>query len=668
MPIRSPLPIPAFQIAFLLVCSIVPTAALAHDGQGEHSHDHESGKAIFTTRGESRTLPMAKEEDAFQFIVYGDRTGGVPEGLRVLEQAVADTNLLDPDMVMTVGDLIQGYNETEEWMEQMTEYKDIMNQLKMKWFPVAGNHDVYWRGRTEPPQGEHEASYEKHFGPLWYSFAHKNSAFVVLYSDEGDREKNVKGFNSGKLQTMSDEQLDFLRKALEQHKSAAHVFVFLHHPRWTGRGYTGGNWDVVHEMLKSAGNVSAVFAGHIHHMRFDGPKDGIAYYTLATTGGHLSAEIPGAGYLHHLNVVTVRPAGVTVAALPIGSVIDPTEFTPEFLAEIEKAQRIRPEQTDHQMQLQVDGSASGSVTFEIKNPALRPVDLTVSLDQIGTDWKSSLDHDHFKIQSGESKVIEVALRRLADPESTLSVPKIRLDMEYVGESARIAMPPVLTPVSMRLSAVPADYFANQPDRCLNMTTEQDAVRIESSELNLPDGPFTVEAWFNPDQSAGMRGAIAKTQGSEFAIFIDEGVPQFDVHLNGKYVSAKATKKMLNHKWTHVAGLYDGTEVRVYVDGKLAGSKTASGKRTRNDLPLYIGADTNENGSAVRGFLGKINEVRITEGAAYEADFTPEKRHEVTPATRLLMHLDRTLGPFVLDHSSSATMGLLGSDDRLVPAE
>lgn len=655
-------------LAFALLLAVCTPATFAHEGHGDHDHSADQPTGFFTTRGDSRTLPPAKEEDVFHFVVYGDRTGGVPEGLKVLEQAVVDTNLLDPDLVMTVGDLIQGYNETDEWMEEMVEYKTIMDRLSMQWFPVAGNHDVYWRGKTPPPPGQHEASYEKHFGPLWYTFAHKNSGFIVLYSDEGDRATNVKGFNEGRLQTMSDEQLDFLQKSLDQHKDLDHVFVFLHHPRWIGRGYTEGNWDVVHEKLKTAGNVSAVFAGHIHQMRFDGPKDGIAYYTLATTGGHLSADIPDAGYLHHLNMVTVRPDSVIVAGLPIGSVIDPTEFTPEFLAEVQLARSIRPEQLDNDLMLNVDGSARGTMTFAIENPSTRPVDVTVSLEQTGGDWKSSLDHDHFTLPAGERKTIDVAMRRLADPDSTLSIPRVRLDMNYVGTSSRIALPPITTPVALRLSAVPANYFDGATNMCLNIANEDDAVRIESAELNMPNGAFTVEAWLNPSQSAGMRAAIAKTEISEFAIFLDEGVPQFDVHLNDRYVSAESTTKLPKNQWSHVAGVFDGSEVRIYVDGKKVAAKPGSGKRTRNQLPLYIGADPNGGGVATRAFLGRIDEVRITDGAAYADDFTPSRRLTVTPETRLMMHLDRTLGPFVLDHSTSATMGLLGYDRPLVAVE
>ena len=102
-----PLVVVAFQVA-------VPAHDHSTNGDQEISENR-----FTTTRETALAVPVAKQEEAFQFLIYGDRTGGVPEGLSILEQAVTDTNLLDPDFVMTVGDLIQGYNETPEWIEQM---------------------------------------------------------------------------------------------------------------------------------------------------------------------------------------------------------------------------------------------------------------------------------------------------------------------------------------------------------------------------------------------------------------------------------------------------------------------------------------------------------------------------------------------------------------------
>ncbi|MEM6365073.1 MAG: LamG-like jellyroll fold domain-containing protein, partial [Planctomycetota bacterium] len=612
------------------------------------------------------------------FVVFGDRTGGVPAGLEVLKQAIVDTNLLDPDLVMTVGDLIQGYNETPEWLRQMQEYQDIMDTLNMRWFPVAGNHDVYWRGETPPPQGHHEVNYETHFGPLWYTFAHKNAGFIVLYSDEGDPATNQKAFNVPMLQRMSDEQLAFLDTALATHQDRDHVFVFLHHPRWKGGGYAGGNWNVVEDMLLAAGNVSGVFAGHIHRMRYDevgsdnqdDPKPTsrtLPYYTLATTGGHLDADIPGAGYLHHFNIVTVRESRVTVASLPVGTVVDPKEFTPAFIRDTELAREIRAKidtrQPSSSVLIQTNGSAAGEVVASVRNPCQRDVEVTIALNQINTDWQSSLDHQHFELPPGQSKRIAFQLHRAVGPIESLSIPEVQISVVYVGDSTRIAMPATSTELPLELAAVPADFFRDRDNRCVQVSGG--AIQINDDEFELPDGPFTLEAWVKPFSSSGYAGMVAKTQGSEFALFYDEGSPQFDVHLDGKYVTAKSSTVIEVNQWSHIAGVFDGSHVQLFVNGQLVDAKPGSGARGRNRLPLLIGADPDRAGRVSRPFSGMIDEVRLTTGAVYSTAFTPDWRLQSLETTTLMFNLDGRVGPFALDQSASASMGRFTGSIELV---
>ena len=60
-------------------------------------------KPVQTNRVEALELTSPEEKDVFQFVIFGDRTGGPVEGIEVLRETVRGTNLLDPDFVMTAG-------------------------------------------------------------------------------------------------------------------------------------------------------------------------------------------------------------------------------------------------------------------------------------------------------------------------------------------------------------------------------------------------------------------------------------------------------------------------------------------------------------------------------------------------------------------------------------
>ncbi len=238
---------------FLALCSAPQLTAQDNIGRKHHeqhanrSHPKKKQPERFHTNRDAKKLALPGEQDAFTFAIFGDRTGGLTSGVSVLADAVRDTNLLEPDLVMTIGDLVQGYCGKAPWRRQMREYRRIMDNLLCPWFPVAGNHGIYWRGDNKP-EGEHETNFEKYFGPLWYAFEHKNSWFVVLYSDEGDPLTGQKNFNKLECQTMSPAQFEWLDGILTQAKDADHVFLFLHHPRWINKKY-GDDWDQVHRRL-----------------------------------------------------------------------------------------------------------------------------------------------------------------------------------------------------------------------------------------------------------------------------------------------------------------------------------------------------------------------------------------------------------------------------------
>ena len=617
----------------------------------------------FLTSRTGRLLELPSEAPAFQFAVFADRTGGPAEGIRVLKEAVDETNLIGPDLVLTVGDLINGYNTTPEWMAQMIEFRATMNQLDCPWFPVAGNHDVYWRGPAKPPQ-EHEDHYEEHFGPLWYAFEHKGAWFIILYTDEPDPETGERNYTKRNSQRMSPVQFEWLRETLVATGEADHVFVFLHHPRWNGGNY-GNDWDRVHELLASAGNVRAVFAGHIHRMQYAGPRDGIEYFTLATTGGNQNGTVPEAGFLHHYELVTVREAGIDVVSFPVGSAEDPRAITREVSEETAwLAGHLRPE-ISGDLAPDGEGSVRGAVSVKIRNPVKRPVEFTLTPLSDDFFWSFS-DHWHGVLEPGAEQSVEIiASRPRAGLNAGFRFPEVEVAAEYLTESARFPVPSrrfnmPLSPGEWESPPVP------RLERVIALNGEA-AASVSSDAVELGQGAFTLEAWVNGSTYGGRRGLVTKTEQSEYGIFGSDGVPSFMVFLDGAYRTATPGEPILNPgQWHHVAGVYDGAEVRLYVDGSLSGRATATGARKHNSLPLMIGADVNGNGKRIDPHSGSIDEVRLSKGARYTGEeFSPSRRHTSDEDTLLLLHADAAMGPWLHDSSGHGAHPTLLGDARVL---
>lgn len=620
---------------------------------------------IRTDREGARLPELPAQEEGFLFAVFGDRTGGPPEGIEVLDAAVHEVNLLDPDLVMTVGDLINGYNQTDAWMEQMREYRRTMDQLECAWFPVAGNHDVYWRGDGRPAE-EHEAHYEQHFGPLWYSFTHKGSGFIVLYTDEPNPETGERNFSKAECQRMSTEQLGWLRGTLEAYQELEHVFVFVHHPRWTGGQY-GDDWNRVHQALAGAGNVRAVFGGHIHHMRYDGPRDGIEYFTLATVGGHQSSLVPEAGWLHHYELVHVRPDGIHVVSYPVGSATNPRALTAEVVEETTRLSRsLRPE-FEAPLRWDAVRGASSDLVLRWRNPTSQPVELALTLGSDDARWGFLPDHLEQVVAPGA--VLELrtrAMRSGGGLDEGFRLPTAQVHANYVTDEARYAIPTQVVPLPFEATSLPTPPRPSG-ERVLALDGRSARIEIPSKDLQLPAGvPLTLECWYMPGDLAGRRGLVAKTESSEFGLFVSDYGVDWSVHLDGAYRSARAPAGTLERdRWHHLAGVFDGSEVRLYVDGQLVDRQEASGQRTLNDLPLMIGADVDRQGRPTSFATGRIDEVRLSDEALYSGR-TIDLERRLPAARDALLHLrmDGMVGPWLHDEGRNGLHPTLSGSARL----
>jgi len=224
-------------------------------------------------------LNFNNNPDNFQFAIVSDRNGGNRPG--VFEDAVRKINLLQPEFVLSVGDLISGYTtDTAVISKQWKEINGVLSDLKMPFFYLPGNHDI-----TNKVM---EKEWEKLYGSRYYSFNYKNTLFIILDSNDDD------DFNLTRLQT------DFVLKTLKENSQVRWTFVLMHHPIWTYN--TDGRFEEIEAALK--GRKSTVIAGHEHHYH-QAERNESNYYILSTTGAGSALRGNYFGEFDHVSWITM---------------------------------------------------------------------------------------------------------------------------------------------------------------------------------------------------------------------------------------------------------------------------------------------------------------------------------------------------------------------------
>jgi len=251
-------------------------------------------------------LEFRNDPHAFQFAVVSDRTGGHRPG--VFPEAVRKLNLLQPEFVMCIGDLIEGYTEDgAELDRQWDEFLGFVRELEMPFFFVPGNHDI-----SNPVMAE---EWRERFGRSYYHFVYRDVLFLCLNSEDGTPHR------------ISPEQLDWFGQTLRRHRDARWTFVFLHKPFWTDESVPEA-WLRVEKLL--ADRPHTVFTGHIHkYTKYT--RHGRSYLTLATTGGGSALAGPEYGEFDHVVWVTMADDGPRIANLMPDGIRDEDVLTEEMI-------------------------------------------------------------------------------------------------------------------------------------------------------------------------------------------------------------------------------------------------------------------------------------------------------------------------------------------------
>lgn len=153
---------------------------------------------------------------------------------------------------------------------------------------------------------------------------------------------------------------------------------------------------------------------------------------------------------------------------------------------------------------------------------------------------------------------------------------------------------------------PGDY-AIKLDGTVSMVYADDPI------FHLEDA-ITIEAWCSQkDYDVFYTPIIFKDPGFVINGSSEPGKPWPYCYLKIADANAVAApQKEPSPGWHHYAAVYDGKEVRFYIDGKVAANTPAEGKLTVGTNPLYIGGRT--GATPDRHVVGLMDEVRISDVA------------------------------------------------------
>ena len=240
----------------------------------------------------------------FQFAVVSDRSGRMRPG--VFRETVKKLNLLQPEFVICVGDLISGYTMERNILEwQYDEIDEILGGLEMRFFRVAGNHDI-----TNPLM---LAMYNERYGQPYYHFLYKDVLFLIVLTDDPPDPNNPR---SGRI---SQAQADYMKKVMNENRDVRWTWVFMHKPLFTKKENSVAGWTEIENAL--SGRPHTVMAGHWHYYG-KYRKHGQSYIRLATTGGGSKLRGLEEGEFDHIVWVTMTDEGPRVANLMLDGIHD----------------------------------------------------------------------------------------------------------------------------------------------------------------------------------------------------------------------------------------------------------------------------------------------------------------------------------------------------------
>lgn len=316
----------------LIYFLIVMSGSIGCKKVNNFSHDISRGATPWNHE------PKSKSNDRFTFAVISDLNSGEREG--VFEVAVEQINLLKPDFILSIGDLIEGGTEdTLQLKKEFDHFDERVSKAKAPFFHTGGNHDLtnlvmrtYW---------------QKRYGRTYYHFVYNQILFLIVDSEDYEekrmqqiyiaRKRAIELLDSGKTEEankseyfqmperksgeIGDAQSAYFEKVISENPNVKWTFILMHKPVWQREGTR--NLSRIEKALSA--KQFTVINGHFHDYSYTqkGARD---YIMLGTTSGGQNDKSENS--FDHIMLVNVDEEGPSFANLKLEGILDKTGKIP----------------------------------------------------------------------------------------------------------------------------------------------------------------------------------------------------------------------------------------------------------------------------------------------------------------------------------------------------
>lgn len=217
-----------------------------------------------------------------------------------------------------------------------------------------------------------------------------------------------------------------------------------------------------------------------------------------------------------------------------------------------------------------------------------------------------------------------------------------------------------------LSATGATFVSGGITSPTALSLSNGYVRVSNSvALVNPTGAVTMAAWIKPSNWIGNRRIIQKGASTTgFRLTGENSLLTFSLDGTSRIVTAALPAV---NTWTHVAAVYDGAAMRLYVNGSPAATVNATGALPVTSDDLFIGASS---ASAILSekFQGLMDDVRLYDRALNPVEInTLATSVAVAPSTASIQEGTGTPGAVTVTRTGSLASPLAVSLSQAVAA-